>query len=271
MSGATLKRMSIETEELKTIRETLTDLKRMVDSQSFSERASKMIHLSIPKITIQKRPKSPTKENEEEQNGHQSVITTGICIQLTPPSPEKRKIVDIEGSLVDPILSLRGNEAKVVKMEEERREPVVKEEAEETKLFSDSTSGTEMHSLRNEVEGKETDLHSFSGHEESGVASLSGTDSQHQQEEQGKVQIEEPEKCEQSNQQDQQLEQSGQQGQQEQPPEHPRLSPVQPQCRNGHSQLHARQGRERRARKARLEGRGHRLVRHIRKVGNGSI
>ena len=34
MSETTLKRMSAETEELKTIKETLSDLKRMVDAQS---------------------------------------------------------------------------------------------------------------------------------------------------------------------------------------------------------------------------------------------
>lgn len=153
MSGTTLKRMSAETEELKTIKETLSDLKRMVDAQSLTERASKMIHLSIPKITIQRKPKSPTKENEEVQTEHHDTISTGICIQLTPPSPDKRRKVDIGGTMLDSMFSFRNSKVNEVKRED--HQATIKMEIEdEPKLFQESSTVSEVNTMKDSVDSE---------------------------------------------------------------------------------------------------------------------
>ena len=153
MSGITLKRMSVQPEELKRIKETLSDLKRMVDSQPLSERASKMIHLSIPKILIQRTPKSPTKEDRKVENEHQDTITTGICIQLTPPSPDKRRKLDIDGSMLKPLLSFQRKETNEVKSEKQQ-ETVKKQNEGESKLFGDTPDESVLKSAQDPLDDK---------------------------------------------------------------------------------------------------------------------
>lgn len=180
MSGTTLKRMSAETEELKTIKETLPDLKRMVDAQSLTERASKMIHLSIPKITIQRKQKSPTEENQEGQSEHHDTISTGICIQLTPPSPDKRRKVDIEGALLNSMFPFRNSKADEVKREDQQEAIKVKME-EEPKLFADSSTVSEANTTKDAVDCEVLDSNSLPNPEESGPVSPPNPDILHKQ------------------------------------------------------------------------------------------
>ena len=170
MGGTTLKRMSAETEELKIIKETLSDLKRMVDSQSLNERASKMIHLSIPKISIQRKPKSPTKESQEGQSEHHDTISTGICIQLTPPSPDKRRKVDIEGALLNPMFPFRNSKADELKREDQQ-EAIKVETEEEPKLFADSSTVSDTNSTKDAVGGEVLGSNPLPNPEESGPIS----------------------------------------------------------------------------------------------------
>ena len=170
MSGTTLKRMSAETAELKTIKETLSDLKRMVDAQSLTERASKMIHLSIPKILIQRKPKSPTKESQEDLSEHRDTISTGICIQLTPPSPDKRRKVDIDGVLLNPMFAFRTSKADEVKREDQQA-AIKMETEEEPKLFTDSSTVREVNTTKDAVGGEVLGSNSLPNPEESGPIS----------------------------------------------------------------------------------------------------
>ena len=170
MSGTTLKRMSAETAELKTIKETLSDLKRMVDAQSLTERASKMIHLSIPKILIQRKPKSPTKENQEDLSEHRDTISTGICIQLTPPSPDKRRKVDIDGALLNPMFAFRTSKADEVKREDQQA-AIQMETEEEPKLFADSSIVREVNTTKDAVGGEVWGSNSLPNPVESGPIS----------------------------------------------------------------------------------------------------
>lgn len=170
MCGTTLKRMSAETAELKTIKETLSDLKRMVDAQSLTERASKMIHLSIPKILIQRKPKSPTKESQEDLSEHRDTISTGICIQLTPPSPDKRRKVDIDGVLLNPMFAFRTSKADEVKREDQQA-AIKMETEEEPKLFADSSIVREVNTTKDAVGGEVLGSNSLPNPEESGPIS----------------------------------------------------------------------------------------------------
>ena len=180
MSGITLKRMSVQAEELKRIKETLSDLKRMVDSQPLPERASKMIHLSIPKILIQRTSKSPTKEDRKVENEHQDTITTGICIQLTPPSPDKRRKIDIDGSMLNPPLSIQGNETNEVKREEQQ-ETVKKENEGESKLFGDTPDENVLKSAQDPLDDKGEHSNSLLNLEVSSVILPSNSDCLQQQ------------------------------------------------------------------------------------------